>query len=94
MAEIQTNYNELLKFSHALKSFADEIEYQIKKLATETDSVTAYSWRGRQADEFSNVVHESKDEMEKQIIQLRDLAEAIEEKANELKLAISRKMGG
>ncbi len=93
MAGIQTDYKELDRFSRALGKFADEIEYQIKKLAAETDSVTAYSWRGRQADEFAGVVRESKSEMDKQISQLRDLAEAIEEKARGLEAATSRRMG-
>ena len=93
MAGIQTDYKELLNFARALRKFADEIEYQMKKLKNETDSVTAYSWRGRQAEEFSSIVDESKVEMDKQIVYLRDLAEAIDDKAEALRIATSRKMG-
>ena len=93
MAGIQTDYKELLNFARALRKFADEIEYQIKKLKNETDAVTSYSWRGRQADEFSCIVDESKENMDKQIAYLRDLAEAIDDKAEALRIATSRKMG-
>ena len=82
--QIETNFRELYKFSQELNRFADELEYQIRKLVNETNSVTGYSWQGRQADEFSGLINDTEKDLQKEIATLRELSAAIYEKAREL----------
>ena len=78
---IQTDYKELYKFAKELNRFADELEYQMKKLVSETNSVTAYSWQGRQAENFSALINDSEKDLRTEIATLRELVLAINEKA-------------
>jgi uncharacterized protein YukE len=87
MSQIQTDFKELYRFSKELNRFADELEYQIKKLVNETNSVTAYSWQGRQADDFSALINDTERDLKKEIETLRELSIAIHEKARQLEAA-------
>jgi len=86
-----TDYKELYRFSKELNNFAEELEYQIKKLVNETNSLTSYSWQGRQADEFAALINDSEKDLKKEIDMLKELSEAIYEKARVLEVAASVK---
>lgn len=86
-----TNPEELTRFANALQSFADELSKQISDLVRETEQVTSYSWRGQKAEEFSDIIHDSHDEIAKQVTKMEELSEAIKEKAMQLKSASERR---
>ena len=91
MAIIQTDYKELYVFAKNLDEFASELEYQMGKLVSETNNVTGYSWRGRQAEDFAALINDTDKDMQKQIESLRELVDAINEKARDLEEIANRK---
>ena len=93
MANIATDYKELEKFSKALEEFASDIDYQMSKLLRETEGITSYSWRGRQAESFLELVSDTKKSLDKNIEELKDLSDAVFGKAQDLKKASERKFG-
>ncbi len=88
---IQTDYNELLRFAKAMTEFSDEIAYQINSLAKETESVTEYSWRGRKASEFLQIVLNAKEDLLRQTYKMNDLSVEVKEKGEQLKAANERR---
>ena len=91
MATIQTNFEELYTFAKNLDNFTNELEYQMDKLVSETNNVTGYSWQGRQADDFAALIADTDKDLQDQIASLRDLVDAINEKARKLEEAARRK---
>ena len=91
MAIIQTDYKELYVFAENLDEFTNELEYQMGKLVSETNNVTGYSWRGRQAEDFAALINDTDKDMQKQIESLRELVDAINEKARDLEEIANRK---
>ena len=82
---IKTDYNDLFLFSKNLTKFKDEISNTMNCLLKETENITSFSWKGKRAEEFLNIIYETKKDMDKNLNVLDDLSKAIYEKGNILK---------
>ena len=91
--KLSTDYNALFTFAKDLDRFCDYLSDDIEELKRETDYITGYSWKGRQAEDFSIVVSDNSESIKKNIAELRDLVDKIKNSAEKLRIASSRKIG-
>ena len=94
MAKVFTNYQDLEKFHKELLRYIDELQRQLKSLQNETDYITSAAWKGEQAEKFKYVLDENIDSINKNIVRLTTLANNVDKAAKDLKIALSRKIGG
>lgn len=88
-----TSVDDLDRFHQELERYADELHHELEKLNRETDYITANAWKGEQANQFRNVLATNTEDIEKNIVKLRDLSEKIRKAAADLRAAEARKLG-